>query len=211
MESRARRRRRVSRQQARSSCRGLRPAATWSSRVSSVVSVSLLSLQTFVESAAAARRSATRRTSGHRQFDDVHSLLTNSRAVQHLHLLPRPRSTYHADLTLTLWFSFSCYTSHEGEGYAFESVCMSVLYVFRRKFSGWLLLLQERQIVGETVHIVSMKSSQFWEAVVSKSTNWCWYFLANTIDTLKTRICAAEMAVRYAALAEKYMCVIVIR
>jgi len=26
-----------------------------------------------------------------------------------------------------------------------------------------------------------------------------------------TRICAAEMAVRYAALAEKYMCVIVIR
>jgi len=27
----------------------------------------------------------------------------------------------------------------------------------------------------------------------------------------KTRICAAEMAVRYAALAEKYMCVIVIR
>jgi len=28
---------------------------------------------------------------------------------------------------------------------------------------------------------------------------------------LETRICAAEMAVRYAALAEKYMCVIVIR
>ena len=27
----------------------------------------------------------------------------------------------------------------------------------------------------------------------------------------KTRICADEMAVRYAALAEKYMCVIVIR
>ena len=27
----------------------------------------------------------------------------------------------------------------------------------------------------------------------------------------KTRICAAEMAVRYAALAENYMCVIVIR
>ena len=30
-------------------------------------------------------------------------------------------------------------------------------------------------------------------------------------STYKTRICAAEMAVRYAALAEKYMCVIVIR
>jgi len=29
--------------------------------------------------------------------------------------------------------------------------------------------------------------------------------------TKPTRICAADMAVRYAALAEKYMCVIVIR
>ena len=31
------------------------------------------------------------------------------------------------------------------------------------------------------------------------------------VRTNEKRICAAEMAVRYAALAEKYMCIIVIR
>jgi len=65
------------------------------------------------------------------------------------------------------------------------------------KVAPWNAVAHDRRRVVDASHTVRR--------------TWCVRVLNRLrCTTQATRICAAEMAVRYAALAEKYMCVIVI-